>query len=210
MRKKQILIFVAIVSALIAVIIGCTVLLSANKAHAPATTGNTAGWNFTQNFGALYRSYGGDEAELLVKRSDLTVIGEDRIYYLDQGALYSINVDGSGLFKVAYRCVSGSHPDSLLEEIVTYGDQLTQAKTLGYYDGYVYVTVNSAHEAYPLARYKNGTREVEQVTDEPVSLFVISEDGILKGYRSYSNLMEAGTEEKVYEQVCEIDLNALE
>jgi len=204
MKKKVMLIVAVVVILAIAVSV---ILVRSHKPTAPDSIGSTADWTYTQDFGLLYGAKDGSERQLLTERSDMTAIGEDRVFYIEGDVLYSINADGSGKFKITNHCVANAHPDALLDRISEYGDQVTQARTLGYYDGYVYVVVNSAHKAHYLARYANGTRDAERVTDAEVNLFVISEDGLLYGFHSSNNLMEAETAEPLYELLCEIDLN---
>ena len=206
--KKACLIAAAII-LLILVVVVCIVFFGSNQPAAPDTIGPTADWEYTQEFGLLYGSKDGAEPKLLTERSDMTAIGEDRVFYIEGDVLYSLNADGSGKFKITNHCVANAYPDALLDRIADHGDQVTQARTLGYYNGYVYVVVNSAHKAHYLARYANGTRNAERVTEADINLFVISEDGILYGFHSSNNLMEAETAEPLYELLCEIDLNSL-
>lgn len=107
--RQHLSFYVAILLGMLSLVlsIALAVVLYQNATTVPAPSGTTAGWVYYQNDTALLRSTPEGTEETVIYEAQggnsygfLYIVDTDKIYILDQGSLFSINADGSGLYKL--------------------------------------------------------------------------------------------------------------
>lgn len=111
-RKKfrnNITLYIAVILAILclALAISLGVIIHRDSTTIPAPVGSTEGWIYYQTDSALLRSTPEGTEELVVYEAQSGkpysfsyMVDREKIYILDQGTLFSINADGSGLYKL--------------------------------------------------------------------------------------------------------------
>lgn len=105
---------IILLSILCAVFIGLSIFLTVKIVRTvPASSGTTEGWVYYNVDGGLMRSRAdGSEASMIFQRKNTAqplqyVVAEDKIYISHLNYLYSVNADGSGLYRYYPEFYSG-------------------------------------------------------------------------------------------------------
>ena len=105
---------IVLLSIFCAVFIGLSIFLTVKIVRTvPASSGTTEGWVYYNVYGGLMRSRAdGSEASMIFERKYYAqplqfVVAEDKIYISHLNYLYSVNADGSGLYRYYPEFYSG-------------------------------------------------------------------------------------------------------
>ena len=176
----------------------------------PPASGTLMGWKLYRSEAGLLKLRPGDGSGahvVLASRFDQAAAGRERVFYLDGSALYSVNADGSGTFRVTGGCTPVAVKKT--HDIFAPSDSTDDLMSLGCYNGYVYVVKNQR-----LTRYAEGSRRGEQLSRQQVIAFLITEDGVLRAYdvynaAPYGTMVDANAGLSGLEPLYELDLNLL-
>lgn len=200
MSKKR-NVFISLVIIISVLIISGGVFLLYKNANKPEPAGvlSTAGYTITIENRTVMAEYDSNkEAIFQPDRNGAIVtatVAPNKVYVLCDDVLYSLDPDGANRYKIASKCYN---PGELAGTVIAAGD--TSYTTLCYYDGYVYFVEYGSTSK--LLRFPVGSRDVETLAEDMVSVFRVSDDGVLTGYGSANGANER-------EISIELDLNDL-
>ena len=198
-RKQKVIISLVIAVAVLVISGGAFLLYKAANKPEPIGVLSTDEYTVTIENRSVFAEINSEKEVIFQPDRNGAIItatiAPNIIYVLCDDILYSIDPDGGNRYKIASKCYN---PGEFAGNIITAGD--TSYSTLCYYNGYVYFIEYGSTSK--LLRFRVGSSDIETLRDNKVSVFCISDDGILTGYGGANNADER-------EISIELDLNDL-